>query len=104
MNLDCEFDMNPVTDEELEERFGITSEQLEEYEEIYARGDIPSKPLPIKPRGRPLKFGEHMQLIGFKEPQATVSNMDLRASELGMSRSDYLRHLVEQDLRAAGYH
>lgn len=100
---DCEFDMSPVTDEELERRFGITSEQLEEYEEVFARGELPSEPLPLKRRGRPLKFGEEMQFVGFKEPQATISNMDLRASDLGMSRSDYLRHLVEQDLRAAGY-
>lgn len=103
MSLDYTVRPDPVSDEEMEARFGVTGAQLREYEEIFARGELPGEPLPIKRRGRPLKFGEEMQFIGFKEPQATVSNMDMRASDLGMSRSDYLRHLVEQDLRAAGY-
>ena len=52
--------------------------------------------------GRPLKFGQEMRQVGFKEPLSKVEAIDRRAAELGMRRSDYLRHLVDADLKLAG--
>lgn len=40
--------------------------------------------------------------VGFKEPETMVAAIDERAASLGMKRSDYLRHLVDEDLKAAG--
>ena len=51
--------------------------------------------------GRPLKFGEHLRLVGFKETEQKIERMDKRADSLGMKRSDYLRWLVDKDLAAA---
>ncbi len=102
MNLDYELSTAVVSDREMEERFGITREQLNRWDEAYSRGDLPDEPLRLKTRGRPLKFGEGMQLVGFKEPRQMITFMDSRARELGMSRSDYLRHLVNEDLKSAG--
>ena len=48
--------------------------------------------------GRPLKFGEHLRLVGFKETEQKIERMDKRADSLGMKRSDYLRWLVDKDL------
>ena len=52
---------------------------------------------------RPLKFGEPLQVVTFKDTEQHVSAMDRRASELGLKRSDYLRWLISQDLAAAGF-
>lgn len=52
--------------------------------------------------GRPLKFGEEMKQVGFKEPLNKIAAIDARAAQLGMKRSDYLRHLVDEDLARAG--
>ena len=52
--------------------------------------------------GRPLKFGEEMKQVGFKEPLNKIAAIDARAKQLGMKRSDYLRHLVDEDLARAG--
>ena len=38
----------------------------------------------------------------FKAAGGKVEAMDRRARQLGMRRSDYLRQLVENDLRCAG--
>jgi len=53
-------------------------------------------------RGRPLMFGEETRQVGFKEPLGKVKAIDKRAKQLGMKRSDYLRHLVDEDLKLAG--
>lgn len=43
-----------------------------------------------------------MRQVGFKEPVRKIEVMDRRARQLGLRRSDYLRRLVDDDLRAAG--
>ena len=85
----------------IEEKFGVTSEQLEQWEAEAARGELPGKPVGEVVVGRPLKFGKPLKLVGFREAPDEVAAMDRRAADLGMSRSDYLRHLVRQDLAAA---
>lgn len=51
--------------------------------------------------GRLLKFGQEMRQVGFKEPLDKVRAIDQRAQQLGVSRSDYLRLLVDDDLAKA---
>ena len=43
-----------------------------------------------------------MKQVGFKEPLNKIAAIDARAAQLGMKRSDYLRHLVDEDLARAG--
>ncbi len=102
MSLIQIINLEPVSDEEMEERFDLTREQLAEREEIYAQGDIPDSPIYVKKPGRPPKFADDVQLVGFKEPVTIVELMDKRAEDLGVSRSDYLRGLVDEDLKSAG--
>ena len=47
-------------------------------------------------------FGEETRQVGFKEPLGKVEAINKRAKQLGMKRSDYLRHLVDEDLKLAG--
>ncbi len=60
------------------------------------------KPGPAYGRGRHLLFGETMKQVGFKEPESVIAAIDARCDQLGLKRSDYLRRLVEEDLKLAG--
>ncbi len=96
--------MKVLSAEEIEERFGITSEQLDQWEDDASKGIFhgePSGPVVTGP-GRPMMFGEEMRQVGFKEPLSRVELIDARAAQLGLKRSDYLRGLVEKDLAASG--
>jgi len=90
------------TDKEIEEMFGLTREDIEELAAPWEAGEIPGVPVGEVIVGRPLKFGEHLKLVGFKETEQKIERMDKRADSLGMKRSDYLRWLVDRDIAAAG--
>lgn len=92
-----------MTAEEIEERLGVSQAQVEEWADAWERGEIPGEPVGEVIVGRPLKFGEPLQTVTFKDTQQHISAMDARASELGFKRSDYLRWLISQDLSAAGF-
>jgi len=79
----------------------ITDEQIEEWAEACERGEYPGKPTGEILVGRPLKFGEEMQPVTFKETQSKIVAINARAAELDLSRSDYLRMLVDKDLERA---
>ena len=79
----------------------LTDEMLEEMAEACERGEYPGEPTGEILVGRPLKFGEEMELITFKMPASKVVQVNARAAELDISRSDYLRQLVDRDLASA---
>lgn len=85
----------------INERFGVTEEQLDEWAEACERGEYPGESTGEIVVGRPLKFGEELTPITFKETAAKIAAINARAAELDLSRSDYLRWLVDQDLEAA---
>lgn len=91
-----------MTNDELLERFGVTADQLDEWERDASCGKLPGVPAGKVLVGRPLKFGERTRQIGFKEPLHVVRAIDDRARQLKLARSDYLRSLVEKDFRSAG--
>lgn len=90
--------------EEIEERFGITPEQLDQWEDDASKGIFhgESSCQVVTGPGRPMMFGEEMRQVGFKEPLSRVELIDARAAQLGLKRSDYLRVLVQKDLAASG--
>lgn len=93
-----------MTSEEIERELGIGAADIERWERDASRGVLPgeaSGPVVYGP-GRPRMFGEEMRQVGFKEPARTVAAIDRRAGQLGMKRSEYLRHLVAKDLAGAG--
>ena len=94
--------MKTITNAEITERFDITPEQLNEWEQDAAGGILHSEPRGEVITGRPLLFGEETKQVGFREPVSRIEQIDKRASQLGMKRSDYLRHLVDADLATAG--
>lgn len=91
-------DFENMSPKEIEDYFGVTQEQIEEWDDMLVRGEIPGVSVGEVVVGRPLKFGEHLRLVGFKETEQKIECMDKRADSLGMKRSDYLRWLVDKDL------
>ena len=89
-----------MTAKEIEKKYGISASKLDEIDERAAKGELPGVPGPVSV-GRPLKFGTALKMVGYKEVPETVEAIDRRAGSLGMSRSDYLRNLVRQDLASA---
>ncbi len=78
----------------------VSDEQLEALAEMFERGEWPAGETRVV-RGRPLKFGEELASVTFKIPRRELSEVDARAKHEGMSRSDYLRRLVDRDLALA---
>ncbi|MDR1184948.1 MAG: hypothetical protein LBK67_09135 [Coriobacteriales bacterium] len=90
------------TTRESEKMFGVSTKQLDEWEAACTRGELPGRSVSEVIVGRPLRFGEPLRPIGFKEPESKIAAIDRRAERLGMKRSDYLRYLVDKDLDLAG--
>lgn len=90
-----------MTPEELEAKYGMTAAEIEALAADAERGILHGEVREVV-MGRPLMFGEEMKQVSFKEPVRKVAAIDERASQLGMKRSDYLRHLVDKDLMIAG--
>lgn len=87
--------------EEINKRFGVTETQLDEWAEACERGEYPGEPTGEILVGRPLKFGEEMFPVTFKETASKIEAINARAANLDLSRSDYLRQLVDKDLAKA---
>ena len=85
---------------QIESKYGITAEKLDEIDENACLGELPGEAGRVV-AGRPLKFGKKLKLVAYKELPETVEAIDSRAAALGLTRSDYLRNLVRQDLAHA---
>lgn len=90
-----------MTSKEIETKYGMTAAELDTLSRDAEKGVLHGEVRETL-AGRPLMFGEEMKQVGFKEPVKKVEAIDTRAKQLGMKRSDYLRHLVDKDLRMAG--
>ena len=92
-----------ATAKELETLFGISARRVEEIDAAASRGELSGESVKtVTGPGRPPLFDGAMQSVAFKEPAAKVQAINLRASHLGLSRSEYLRQLVDNDLECAG--
>lgn len=90
-----------ISEKELQEKFGLTSKEVEELAAPWDAGEVPGKPVGEVVVGRPLLFGAELKSVGFKETEEKIEAIDRRADSLGMRRSDYLRWLIDKDLAAA---
>ena len=78
----------------------LTDEMMDQIAEAFERGEWPGTESRIL-RGRPLMLGEELQSVTFKVPVRKVAALDRKAAKLDMSRSDYLRNLLDKDLSIA---
>lgn len=79
----------------------LTDAAVDRMAEACERGEYPGTPTREATVGRPLLFGEELRPVTFKETAQKIAAIDCRAASLDMSRSDYLRHLVDADLATA---
>lgn len=93
--------MSKKTDRELEEMFGVSAAEIEDHAAPWDAGEVDGKPAGPVTMGRPLKFGKTLKSVGFKDTEEKIRAIDRRAASLGISRSDYLRALVDKDLSLA---
>ena len=92
-----------VANDELKTKYGISDLEIAELEtsaDSYDLGDWPIGSVTVM--GRPTLYGERMISVTYRDTANEVERMDARAASLGMTRSNYLRHLVAEDLRLAG--
>ena len=85
-------------DKQLIEKCGLTQEEvsrLAEDAEAYASGNWPKGKTRI---GRPRVLDENSTIVAFRESEEVILQLDRRARSAGMSRSDYLRALIQKDL------
>ena len=75
----------------------LTDEMMDQIAEAFERGEWPGAESKIV-KGRPLMLGEELQSVTFKMPARKVAVLDHKAASLDMSRSDYLRNLLDNDL------
>lgn len=94
--------MEVIPSSKVEAMLGVGPDQVDAWERDAAEGKLHGTPRGEVVAGRPRMFGEETKQVGFREPVSVIEAIDRRAQQLGMRRSDYLRHLVETDLAAAG--
>ena len=78
----------------------LSDEMIEQIAAAFGRGEWPGIESAIA-QGRPLKFNEGLQSVTFKIPFRKLAVIDQRAAERGVSRSDYLRNLLDRDIVSA---
>lgn len=91
-------EVTSVDRKELNELLGMSEEEIDEMARPFEEGTWDPSQFGEVIAGRPPMFDEPLRPVTFKEPQSTIEAIDARASECGLSRSDYLRSLVAKDL------
>lgn len=90
-----------MTRDELNTLAGETEETLDAIAAEYESDEWDSSRLGKVKMGRPTLFDEPMRSVTFKESASTIKRIDERATSLRMTRSDYIRSLIDRDLASA---
>lgn len=88
-----------MEDKELENNFNVSLEEIKRRAAPYETGEWPEGKTTLM--GRPLRFNERMRSVTYRDTEHDISLMDERAATLGLSRSDYIRNLIRNDLANA---
>lgn len=84
--------------EEMNVLLGMTEDEMDAIAAEYESDNWDASSLGKVAMGRPTLYDQPMRSVTFKEYAPTVVKIDLRAESLGMSRSDYIRGLIDRDL------
>ena len=86
--------------EEMNKLLGMTEAEMDSVAEEYESDAWDSGNFGKSLVGRPPLYEVAMGTVSFKEEKPKIELIDARALSLGMTRSDYLRQLVDKDLAA----
>ena len=84
--------------EELNKKFGVTDEQLEQWAAEYENDTWDASSLGKVIMGRPSIANEEVRPITFRLPLSKIAAIDLHARRKGETRSEFLRDAVEDAL------
>lgn len=89
-----------MNSKELEEMFGVTGEELGEWEAMATAGVMPGEPSGevVRGPGRPQLYNEDLVSVTFRVPRSQRDAIDRRAHSLNESRSEYLRRMTAEDV------
>ncbi len=86
--------------EEINALLGMSEEDLDKKAAEYENGTWDRSAFGKVQPGRPPLYDSAMGTISFKEQKSKIEQINMRAAKLKISRSDYMRQLVEKDLAA----
>jgi predicted DNA binding CopG/RHH family protein len=89
-----------MNDKKLHERFGVTAEQLDEWAAEYESESWDGMSFGEIVKGRPKICDEELKTITVKVPASRLAAIQNAASKSGMSRSEFLRQAIDNELMA----
>lgn len=90
-----------MNNDEIRARFGVTEDQLDEWAAEYESDDWSAMRFGEVSPGRPKVFDEPLDSITVKVPRSRVAAMRRISEREGVSRSDFIRRAIDNELIAA---
>lgn len=89
-----------MTNEELHEKFGVTSEQLDAWADEYESADWSHMRFGAVTAGRPRITDEPLDSITVKIPHSRALALKRIQQERGITKSDFVRKAIDNELMA----
>ena len=86
---------------EINKRLGLTEIEMDELAREYETDAWDATSFKKAPVGRPSLSDDETKTLTLKIPVSTLHEVENRASHLGVTRSEYLRGLINEDLCAS---
>jgi predicted DNA binding CopG/RHH family protein len=86
--------------EELHEKFGVTGEQLDTWAAEYENESWDKMSFGKIIQGRPRIYDEELKTITVKVPVSRVAAIQNAANKNGISRSEFVRQAIDNELMA----
>jgi predicted DNA binding CopG/RHH family protein len=86
--------------EELHKKFGVTDEQLDTWAAEYESESWDGMSFGKIIQGRPKLYDEELKTITVKVPASRIAAIQNAASKNGMSRSEFVRQAIDNELIA----
>jgi hypothetical protein len=88
-----------MSTQRINEKSGVTNEQLDAWAEQFERGEWPGTKTVLL--GRPRLANEELRTVTFKLPVSKIMTLDERATARGCTRSEELREAIDEYLLRA---
>ena len=89
-----------MNNEELRQKFGVTGEQLDEWADEYESADWSHMRFGEIINGRPRMADEPLDSITVKVPHSRVVAMKRVQEETGITKSEFVRRAIDNELMA----
>jgi len=90
-----------MSNEELHKKFGVDAQQLDEWAAEYESASWEGMNFGKIIQGRPRISSEELKTITVKVPASRIAAIQNAANKSGMSRSEFLRQAIDNEIIAA---